>query len=121
MLAARTATEVRPGQHDRCAFISWLIQDEIWIRLLAGKVAPIIEQYTPESLPRLRLQKLLGHHLIRIHVDAIERQDQSCMFRKRLHHLLRRALLEARTRYSVASTFQSRMSTKWPAIAAAAA
>src|SRR5580658_324841 len=110
MLAARPTPKIRARQNHRSALITGRIQHKFRIRLLPRQIAPIIKKHAPITLSRLQFQELFWHHLIRIHVHAIQRRHQSRMLDERFH------------RYSAPSTlFHLRMSTKWPSIAAAAA
>src|SRR5262249_37720354 len=78
------------------------------------RVAPVVKQNPPKPLPRQRLQKLLRHHLIRVHIHPIDRLYKSCVCDERLHG--KRA-----PPYSTNVTSNSRTSTKCPASAAPAA
>src|SRR5579863_940637 len=87
MLAARTAAKPRTRKKDRCAFITRPVQDEIRVGFFAGEIAPIIEQHFAIALLGLKLQELLRHHLIGVHVHPVQRKNQSSVFGKRLHLL----------------------------------
>src|SRR5271156_6935068 len=110
VLAARPTPKIRPRQNHRSALITRRIQHKFRIWLFPRQISPIVKKHAPISLSRLQFQKLFRHHLIRIHVHAIQRRHQPRMLDERFH------------RYSAPSTlFHLRMSTKWPSIAAAAA
>src|SRR5580698_2797554 len=110
MFAARTAAEIRARQNHRSTFITRRVQNKFRVRLFPRQIAPIVKKHAPITLPRLQFQKLFWHHLIGIHVHAIQRRHESRMLDERFH------------RHSAPSTlFHLRMSTKWPSIAAAAA
>src|SRR2546422_9542296 len=110
MLAARTTAEIVAGQQDGSSAVAGKIQHKFRIGLFSRQVAPIVEQGSPEAFASQRLQKLLGHHLVGIYVDAVQRCDHSGVHRERFH-----------SSYSTWSTSHSRTSTKCPAMAAAAA
>src|SRR6202790_4019687 len=87
VLAARSAAEIMPRQQDRCAFVAWKIQHKFRIRFLAWQVAPVIEQNPAKSLPRQRLQELLWHHLVGVHIDPVQRRDHPSVGVKRFHSI----------------------------------
>ena len=76
-----------------------------------GQIAPVVEQHAAVAFARQPLQELLRHHLVGVHIDAVERQ-------RRVRHVLNRAasLFTPPRPHSI-----SRTSTKCPASAAAAA
>src|SRR5690606_16748688 len=117
MLTAGAATKVLPRQQYTGALVTWLIEDEVRIQRADGvvlsrvafiQIAPLVEQVGTKTGALDRLEKLLRNDLIGIDVGTIQWCDQPGVFGKGLH--------------AVASSLSiSRTSTKWPAIAAAAA
>src|SRR5207249_11610829 len=85
VLAARAAAKVGAREQNRRATVARLVQHKIGVWLLGIKIPPVIEQELAVALPRQQLQKLLGHHLIGVDVDAIERGYKTGVFRERLH------------------------------------
>ena len=71
VLAAGAAAEVGARQQNGCAFVARKIQHEFRVRFFAGEIAPIVKKYPAKTFARQRLQKLFGHHLIGVDVDAI--------------------------------------------------
>src|SRR5579872_6934513 len=124
VLAAGAAAEVMARQQDRRAFIARKIQHKLRIRFLAWQIAPIIKQDPAKSLSRQRLQELLWHHLVRVHIDFVQRRDHPGMRIKWFHSIRapqKSKWRSARLDYSTEDTSSDRTSTKWPAMAAAAA
>src|SRR2546423_590309 len=97
MLARRAATEVLARKQDGGALVARLIEHETRI------APPRAEQRFREAGALDRLQMLLGDDLVGVNVGAVERHDQPGQHGELFHQR------------------QSRTSTKWPAIAAAAA
>src|SRR6266566_7549773 len=77
VFAAGAATEVGARQQNRRAFVARKIQNECRVGPLPGQIAPVVKKYPAESFARQRFQELLGHHLIGVHVDAIERHHHT--------------------------------------------
>ena len=79
----------------------------------------------PESFAREGFQELFGHHLVGIDIHPVEGRDHTRMRCKGLHYSVTpkgfHLAPDRLSRYSTASTANSRTSTKCPAIAAAAA
>src|SRR5579862_5832032 len=134
MLPARSAPKIRPRQQHTRALVPRKIHHEIRIRPLTRiEVPPVVKQDPPKPFARQRLQKLLRHHLIGIHIHPIQRHHHPRMRAKRLHLFsksfllffvvtsLLRCFLASPFSYSTFATSNSRTSTKCPAIAAAAA
>src|SRR5260221_4339235 len=97
VLARGAAAEVLAPEKDRRALVARLIEHELRV------LAPRGEQRIGEAGLLDRLQVLLRDDLVRIHVRPVERRDETVQQRELFHQR------------------HSRMSTKWPAIAAAAA
>src|SRR5690606_9937233 len=117
MLAAGTAAKVLPCQQYTGALVTGLIEHEVRVQRTNGvvlprvplvEVAPLVEQVRAEAGTLDRLEKLLGNDLVGIDVRPIQRGHQAGMCGKGLHA-------------PTSSASMSRTSTKWPAIAAAAA
>src|SRR5437588_7367 len=100
MLARRPAAEVPAGEQDLRAAVFGAV--ELEVRLLR----PVEEQELAEAGPLDPLEELLGHDLVGVDVGAVE------------HRRLRR---QPREGPHAGTASSSRMSTKCPAIAAAAA
>src|SRR4051812_33615645 len=92
VLARRAAAEVGPGGEDR-------VGRQVPVRVLG----PVVEQELAEAGPLDPLEELLGDDLVGVDVGAVEHADRARDLLHRIHQL------------------HSRMSTKWPPIAAAAA
>src|ERR1035437_3273501 len=88
MFARRPTAEVLPGDKDRGLGVARRMQHEIGDLLSVARKAPIVKQEFAKSRALDALQKLLGDDLIGIHVDAIERGDDTGMFAKWLHKSL---------------------------------
>src|SRR5579863_8808849 len=80
VLAARPTSEVGARHKNRRALVARLVQHELGIGFLAFEVAPVVEQKLAVSLARQQLQELLGHHLVGVYVDAVDRRDESSVF-----------------------------------------
>src|SRR4029077_15145621 len=85
MFAARAASKIRARQQNRSAFVARMIQHEIRIGLFSLTITPVVEEHAAVTFAREEFQKLLGHHLIRINIYAIERRYQPCVLGERLH------------------------------------
>src|SRR4051812_5180597 len=92
VLARRAAAEVRPGHEDR-----------VGRQVPVGVLGPVEEQELAEARALDPLEELLGDDLVGVDVGALEHADGALHQAYGLHQL------------------HSRMSTKWPSIAAAAA
>ncbi len=73
VFAAGAAAEVGARQQYGSALVAREIQHELGIRFFARHVAPVVEEDAAEAFAGQRFQELLGHHLVGVHVDAIER------------------------------------------------
>ena len=82
-----------------------MVQNKIRIGVTIRIAGPVVKEKLAEAAALDALEKLLGDDLVGVHVDAVERRDESGMKAKRLHQ-----------RY-----LHSRMSVKRPVMAAAAA
>src|SRR5579871_6344403 len=92
VLAARSAPEVRPRQQHARALVPRKIHHKVRVGPLSGvEIPPVVKQNPPEPFARQRLQKLLRHHLIGIHVHPIQRHHHPRMRAKRLHSFLRKS------------------------------
>src|SRR5439155_2322030 len=78
------------------------VQNKVWIGTTVRKIAPRVEQELAVARALDPLHELRRDYLVRIHVDAGQRRDDSGEALEWFH-------------------YQSRMSTKCPAMAAAAA
>src|SRR5207244_4525928 len=85
VLAARAAAEVGAREQNRRATVARLVQHKIGVWLPALKVSPVVKQELPVAVARQQLQKLLGHDLIGIDVDAIEWNHKASVFCEWLH------------------------------------
>ena len=85
MLAARTATEIAPGQQDARAGVLGPVQLELGIVRAVVQEPPIEKQKLPKTRPLDPLEELLGDDLVRIDVRPVHRRDQSGVFCKGLH------------------------------------
>src|SRR5262245_42564952 len=106
MLARRARAKVATRDQNACAPILRLVEHEVRVGRAVGQHAPIEEQPLLETGAGDALEELLGNDLVGVDVDSVQRGDQAGVLSKRVH---------------ADQAFQSRMSTKWPAIAAAAA
>jgi len=64
------------------------VQHEIRVGHFAFLIAPVIKKNPAVAFAREQLAELLGHHLVGVHVNAIQRRHQTAMLGKRLHVLL---------------------------------
>ena len=85
MFAARAAAEIRARQQDRCAFVARKVQHEFGVRFLPRQITPVVEENLAEALARQRLQELFWHHLVGVHVDAVQRRDHARVSSEWLH------------------------------------
>src|SRR5688572_29045386 len=102
MLTRGAAAEVVAGHQHRAVGVLRAVQDEV------GIAAPALEEELAPASPLDPLQVDGRDDLVGVDVGAVERHDLAGVRRKLVHG-------------PYPSIFQSRMSTKWPAIAAAAA
>src|SRR5262249_47374580 len=100
VLARRAAAEVAAREQDPRSTALRPVELE------AGVLRPLEEHELAEARPLDSLQELLRHDLVRIDVGPVEHGRRGGQARERLH---------------VGTSSNSRTSTKWPAIAAAAA
>src|SRR5580700_2451592 len=87
VFAARSASEIRARQQNRCILIARIIQHEIRIGIFTAVITPVVKKHAAITFAREKFQKLLWHHLIGVNVHAIERRDQPTMLLERLHFL----------------------------------
>src|SRR6202171_3503819 len=73
MRAATAATEIGARQQHGCSLVARKIKNETWIWFFAGQIAPLVEKNASAAVAGESFQKLFGHHLIGIDVDAVER------------------------------------------------
>ena len=120
VFAAGTAAKIGAGEQNRSAAVPRQVHHEIRIGIFTGQIAPIVKEKACRNPAVSDPSELLGHHLIGVHIDAIERHRESgaveigCIVVSVTPRV-------TPSSYSVTSTPSSRTSTKWPAMAAAAA
>jgi len=85
VLTARAAAKVGAREKDACASIARVVQDKFGIGFLAILVAPIVEKNAAVALACLKLQELLGHHLVGVNIYAVHRCDKPRVFDKGFH------------------------------------
>ena len=81
-------------------------EDRVGRQIPAGLLGPVVEQELAEARALDALEELLGHDLVGVDVGAVEVADGAC---------------DDAVESDAIAQLQSRMSTKWPSIAAAAA
>src|SRR5215469_2921393 len=86
VFAAGAAAKVRASKQNRRALVFRKIQNELRIWFFTRKIAPVVKKNPTEAFACQRLQELLWHHLVGIHIDAIERQYQASVGDKWLHY-----------------------------------
>src|SRR5579883_2022370 len=110
VFARGAAAKVILGQQDRHALIAWQVQHEGWIGLRALRIgeAPIRKERALEAAAPDGFQKARRRNLVGIDVCAVQRQDLAGVCCKWFH-------------IDLFLSYHSRISTKCPAQAAAAA
>ena len=111
VFAARSAGEVLAGDENLRALVARIVEHERRIGIARRRAPPVEEQKIAVAGALDALQKLLGNDLVGIHVGAIERRGQCGQVCERVPLGL----------YLPLRPFHVRMSTKCPAMAAAAA
>jgi hypothetical protein len=84
MLPRRSTTKILPRNKNRRAFVTWLIENESWIR------TPIVKQKLTKPRTLDAFQKLLRDDLIRVNVRAIERRKPVCFIKAFISFLTQR-------------------------------
>src|ERR1700677_3636774 len=88
MLARGATAEVLPGDEDRGLGIVRRMQHKITNLVSVDGEAPVVKKELAESGALDPLQELLGDDLIGVHVNFVERDNDSGVLAKRLHRFL---------------------------------
>src|ERR1039458_7464126 len=114
VLAAGAAGEGLAGYEDLSTLVARIIQDKRWVRIARTGTTPVEEEEIAVAGALDALKELLGNDLVGIDVGSVEGCGQCGQCAKGYHQAFPPCNAGSRTA-------QLRMSTKWPAIAAAAA
>src|ERR1035441_699738 len=114
VFAARSAGEVLARDENLRALVTRIVQNERWVGIASRCAPPVEEKKIAVAGALDALQELLRYDLVGIDVGAIQRRGQRGECAKGLHQAFPPCSAGSRTA-------QLRMSTKCPAIAAAAA